>query len=78
MLQASNLFNSQPRITNSFPTILNPTSESDPRSYEVTYAVTNYKAQKKILRLQRDSNPDLRDTGAMLYQVSYEASLEAG
>ena len=72
MLQASNLFNSQPRITNSFPTILNPTSESDPRSYEVTYAVTNY------MRLQRDSNPDLRDTGAMLYQLSYEASLEAG
>ena len=37
------------------------TSESDPRSYEVTQAVTN-KAQ----------------TGWMLYQLSYEASLEAG
>ena len=32
------------------------TSESDPRSYEVTQAVTK-KAQKKILRLQQDLNP---------------------
>ena len=39
---------------------------------KVILAVTN-KAQKKILRLQQDSNHDLRDTG-----VSYEASLEAG
>ena len=31
-------------------------SESDLRSCEVTYAATN-KAQKKYLRLQRDSNP---------------------
>ena len=31
-------------------------SERDLRSCEVTYAVTN-KAQKKILRLQRNSNP---------------------
>ena len=29
-----------------------------------------------VRRLQRDS--DLHDTGAMLYQLSYEASLEAG
>ena len=40
-------------------------------------AVTN-KVQKKILRLQRDLNHGLHDTGAMLYQLSYEASLEAG
>ena len=34
--------------------------------------------QKKSLRLQRDSSHDLRDTGTMLYQLSYEASLEVG
>ena len=28
----------------------------------------------KTLELQRDSNSDLRDTGAMLYQLSYEAT----
>ena len=28
----------------------------------------------KTLELQRDSNRDLRDTGAMLYQLSYEAT----
>ena len=32
------------------------TSESDPHSYEATKAVAK-KAQKKILRLQQDSNP---------------------
>ena len=41
------------------------TSKSDPRSYEVTWAVTN-KAQKNILRLQRRTH-DVCDTGAMLY-----------
>ena len=28
----------------------------------------------KTLELQRDSNRDLRDTSAMLYQLSYEAT----
>ena len=56
------------------------TSESDLRSSDSTYAVAK-KAPKKILRFQRDSNPDmtyLRDAGAWLHQLSYEASLEAG
>ena len=42
------------------------TSESDPRSYEVTYAVTN-KAQKKFWGSNRIWTHDLHDTGAMLY-----------
>ena len=33
------------------------TSESDPHSYKATEAVLAKKVQKKILRLQRDSNP---------------------
>ena len=55
-------------------------SESDPRSYEATKAIVKKVApwQKKSLRLQRDSSHDLRDTGTMLYQLSYEASLEVG
>ena len=53
------------------------TSERDLRSYEVTWAVTN-KAQKKIWGSNEIRTHDLRDTGAMLYQLSYEASLEAG
>ena len=35
---------------------LETTNESDLRSYEATKAVAK-KAQKKIMRLQRDSNP---------------------
>ena len=49
------------------------TSESDPRSYEVTWAVTS-KAQKKFWGSKGIRTHDLRDTGAMLYRVSYEAS----
>ena len=41
------------------------TSESDPRSYEVTYTVTN-KAQKKFWDFNGIWNHDLRDTGVML------------
>ena len=51
------------------------TSESDLRSYEV--AVTK-KAQKKFWGSNGIRTHDLRDTGAMLYQLSYEASPEAG
>ena len=39
-------------------------------------AVTN-KAQKKFWGSNRIRTHDLRDTGAMLYQLSYKASLEA-
>ena len=55
--------------------IIKITSESDPRSYEV--AITN-KAQKKFWGSNGIWIHDLRITGAMLYQLSYEASLEAG
>ena len=41
---------------------------------EVILAVAKIKAQKQILRLQTH---DLHDTDAMLYQLSYEALLEA-
>ena len=51
--------------------------ESDPRSYEVTLAVTN-KAQKTFWVSNGIQTHDLCDTGAMLYQLSYEALLEAG
>ena len=44
----------------------NNTSESDPRSYEVTEAVTN-KAQKQFWGSIQTH--DLRDTGAMLYRA---------
>ena len=47
-------------------------SESDLRSCEVTEAVTN-KAQKKLWGFNGIRTHDLRDTGAMLYQLSYEA-----
>ena len=43
--------------------------------------LSSYKwSPEKILRLQRDwnSNPWLRDTGAMLYQLSSKTSSEAG
>ena len=43
-------------------------SESDPRSYE---------AQKTFWGSNGIRTHDLRDTSAMLYQLSYEASLEA-
>ena len=45
--------------------------ESDPHSYEATKAVA-----KKAFNGIRTH--DLRDTSVMLYQLSYEASLEAG
>ena len=47
---------------------------SDPPSYVV--AVTN-KAQKKFRSSNGIQTHDLCDTGEMLYQLSYEASLEA-
>ena len=53
------------------------TSENNPHSYEVTLAGTN-EAQKEIWGSNGIRTHDLRDTGAMLYQLSYEASLEAG
>ena len=52
------------------------TSESDPRSYEATKAVAK-KAQKKFWDFNGIRTHDLRDTCAMLYQLSYEASPEA-
>ena len=52
-------------------------SESDPRSYEVTKAVTN-KAQKTFWGSIGIQTHELRDIGLMLYQLSYEASLKAG
>ena len=40
---------------------------------------SSYKqSPEKILRLQQDSTHDLRDTGAMHYRLSYEASTGAG
>ena len=51
--------------------------ESDPTSYEATKAITN-KAQKKFWGSNGIQTHDLCDTSAMLYQLSYEASLEAG
>ena len=53
------------------------TSERDLCSYEVSWAVTK-KAQKKFWGFNGIWTHDLRDTGAMLYRLSYEASLEAG
>ena len=50
---------------------------SDPHSCEATKAVAK-KAQKKIWGFKRVQTHDLRDTDAMLYQLSFEASLEAG
>ena len=32
------------------------------------------KKKPKKIGLQRDSNPDLRDTGAMLYQLNFETT----
>ena len=53
------------------------TSESDPHTFVVTKAVTN-KAWKTFWGSSGIRTHDLCDTGAMLYQLSYEASLEAG
>ena len=52
---------------------INNTSESDPCSFEVTS-----KAQKKLCGSKGIRTHDLRDSGAMLYRLSYEASPEAG
>ena len=52
-------------------------NERDLRSCEVTEAVTN-KAQKKFWGSNGIRTHDLRDTGAMIYRLSYEASPEAG
>ena len=49
----------------------------DRRSYEATKAVTK-KAQKQFWGSNGIRTRDLRNTGAMLYRLSYEASLEAG
>ena len=43
----------------------------------MTLAITN-KAQKKFWGSNGILTHDLRNTGVMLYQLSYEASLEAG
>ena len=53
------------------------TSESDPRSYGATKAVTN-KAPQKIWGSNGIRTHDFRNTRAMLYQLSSEALLEAG
>ena len=48
-------------------------SESDPHSYKATKAVVK-KAQKNISEASTGFEPsDLHYTGAMLYQLSYEA-----
>ena len=47
-------------------------------SYEVTLTAVTNKAQKKFWGSNGIPTHDLHDTGAMLYQLSYEASLEAG
>ena len=52
-------------------------SESDLRSCKATLAIAK-KAQKKFWGFNGIWTEDLRDTGAMLYQLSYEASPEAG
>ena len=52
-------------------------NERDLCSCKVTWAVTN-KAQKKFWGSKGIQTHDLCDTSAMLYQLSYEASLEAG
>ena len=48
---------------------LKNTSESDPCSYVVTYAITN-KAQKKFWGSNGIWTHDRHNTGAMLYQLS--------
>ena len=50
------------------------TSETDPRSYEATKAVAN-ESPEKFWGFNGIRSHDLRDTGAMLYQLSYEALL---
>ena len=51
------------------------TSESNARSFKTTLAVAK-KAQKKFWSFNGIRIHDLRDIGAMLYQLSYEASPE--
>ena len=55
------------------------TSETDPHSYmyEATKAVV-MKAQKKVWGFKGIEPCDLHDTGAVLYQLSHEALLQAG
>ena len=50
------------------------TSETDFRSYEATKAVAK-KAQNEFWGFNGIQSHDLRDTGVMLYQLSYEALL---
>ena len=57
--------------------LIHSTSESDPCSYEATKAVVK-KPRKNIWGFNRILTHDLHDTGAMLYQLSYEALLKAG
>ena len=46
------------------------TSESDPRSYEVTNKQLQIKPRKKFWGSNGIRTHDLRDTGATLYQLS--------
>ena len=50
---------------------------SDPHSYEATEAVVQ-EVQKQFWGFNWIQTHDLCDTGAMLYQLSYEASLGVG
>ena len=52
------------------------THESDPHSHEPTKAVVK-NAPPKLWDFNRIQTHDLHNTGVMLYQLSYEASLEA-
>ena len=50
------------------------TSETDPRSYKTTKAVAK-KAQKEFLGFKGIRSHDLRNTGVVIYQLSYEVLL---
>ena len=52
------------------------TSERDPHSYEVTYKKLQIKL-RKFFETPTGFKPMTFATGVMLYQLSYEASLEA-
>ena len=64
-------------ISHTYALQIKNTSESDPQIYKATEAVAK-KAQKKFWGFNRILTHDLHNTTAMLYQLSYEASLEAG
>ena len=48
--------------------------KNDPRSYACNFYNCVKKPEKKNSGLQRGLNPWPHDTGAMLYQLSYEAT----